>query len=75
MLFVSETCKDFLRTVPTLQHDPMKAEDLDTNAEDHIADESRYACMSRPWVPRKPDSKKPDSGYKSVNRGGGTSWR
>lgn len=51
MLYVFDTCRDFLRTIPTLQHDPMRAEDLDTNSEDHIADEARYACMSRPWVP------------------------
>jgi len=51
MLFVFETCRDFIRTVPVLQHDTNKAEDLDTEAEDHIADEARYACMSRPWVP------------------------
>lgn len=52
MLFVFETCKDFIRTVPVLQHDPDKAEDLDTDGEDHVADEARYGCMSRPWVPK-----------------------
>jgi hypothetical protein len=59
MLYVFDTCRDFLRTIPTLQHDPMRAEDLDTNSEDHIADEARYACMSRPWVPPAPAAKKP----------------
>lgn len=39
MLFVFRTCKDWWRTVPVLQHDPDKAEDLDTEAEDHAADE------------------------------------
>jgi hypothetical protein len=57
MLYVFSSCKDFIRTVPTLQHDPMKAEDLDTSSEDHIADEARYACMSRPWVPSGADKK------------------
>lgn len=51
-LFVFDTCRDFIRTVPVLQHDPMRAEDLDTDAEDHIADEARYACLSRPWTPK-----------------------
>lgn len=51
MLYVFDTCKDFIRTVPVLQHDELRPEDLDTEAEDHIADEARYACMSRPWVP------------------------
>lgn len=54
MLYVFSTCKDFIRTVPVLQHDPNRAEDLDTNSEDHAADDGRYACMSRPWVKTKP---------------------
>ena len=47
MLFVFDTCRDFLRTVPALCHDPDRPEDLDSSAEDHIADETRYACLSR----------------------------
>jgi len=50
MLYVFETCKDFIRTVPVLQHDHARPEDLDTDAEDHVADETRYACASRPWI-------------------------
>lgn len=75
MLYVFTTCKDFIRTVPTLQHDPMKAEDLDTKAEDHIADETRYACMSRPWVKAPKEPSKPDIGYKSTSRKAIPSWR
>jgi len=45
-----ETCIDSIRTIPALQHDEARPEDLDTTAEDHAADEWRYACMSRPWV-------------------------
>lgn len=51
-LVVFSTCRDFLRTVPVLQHDPARPEDLDTESEDHIADEARYACMSRPFIRR-----------------------
>jgi hypothetical protein len=51
MLFVFSTCADFIRTVPVLQHDQSRPEDLDTTAEDHAADEARYGCMSRPWTP------------------------
>jgi hypothetical protein len=47
LLYVFETCRDFIRTVPVLQHDPARPEDVDTAAEDHIADETRYACLSR----------------------------
>ncbi len=50
MLAVFDTCRDFIRTVPVLQHDPGRAEDLDTSAEDHAADECRYACLARPLV-------------------------
>jgi hypothetical protein len=60
MLFVFSTCKDFIRTVPALQHDADKPEDLDTDGEDHVADEARYACMSRPWIATKPEPFKRD---------------
>ena len=50
MIYCFSTCTDSIRTIPALQHDPDKPEDLDTNGEDHAADEWRYACMSRPWV-------------------------
>lgn len=48
-MFFFSTCKDSIRTLPALQHDQSKPEDLDTTAEDHAADEIRYACMSRPY--------------------------
>lgn len=50
MLYVFSTCRDFIRTVPLLQHDANRAEDVDTDAEDHAADEARYGCMSRPYL-------------------------
>ena len=53
MLYVGDECEDLIRTLPALQHDDKKPEDLDTDAEDHAADELRYACMSRPWRPAK----------------------
>ena len=49
MLYVFSTCLDFIRTVPALQHDAGRPEDLDSNSEDHCADEARYACNSRPY--------------------------
>jgi hypothetical protein len=57
MLYVFDGCKDFIRTVPVLQHDPDRLEDLDTDSEDHVADEARYACMSRPYTPPAPKRK------------------
>jgi hypothetical protein len=59
MLVVFETCRDFLRTVPGLQHDRARAEDLDTDGEDHIADETRYACLSRPITAADPGPEPP----------------
>jgi hypothetical protein len=53
MIYCFSTCVDSIRTIPALQHDPDKPEDLDTDGEDHAADEWRYACMSRPWIPAK----------------------
>jgi hypothetical protein len=32
-----------------MQHSEINPEDLDTEAEDHAVDETRYACMSRPF--------------------------
>lgn len=49
--YVFESCEEFIRTIPTLQYDQHKAEDLDSDGEDHIADEWRYFCMSRPIEP------------------------
>jgi hypothetical protein len=54
LLYVFETCRDFIRTVPVLQHDPARPEDVDTAAEDHVADETRYACLSRPLTSKAP---------------------
>ena len=58
MMYVFSNCKAFIRTIPALQYDEHKVEDLDTDGEDHVADEVRYFCMSRPIKPRahrKPD--------------------
>jgi hypothetical protein len=43
--YVFNTCREFIRTIPTLQYDEHKTEDLDTHGEDHIADEWRYLLM------------------------------
>ena len=51
MMYIFSTCTDFIRTVPSLQHDKSRPEDLDTTAEDHAADEARYGLMSRPYAP------------------------
>ena len=52
LIYFCDCCEDSIRTLPVLQHDETDPEDLDTDGEDHAADEIRYACMSRPWIPR-----------------------
>lgn len=47
-LWVFNTCVNFLRTVPTLQRDENKPDDVDTDQEDHAADACRYAANSTP---------------------------
>ena len=54
-MYVFSTCKNFIRTITTLQYDEHKTEDLDTHGEDHAADEARYFCMMRPIKPRIPN--------------------
>lgn len=52
MFYVFNNCKHFIRTLPLLQYDEHKVEDVDTDGEDHIADMWRYVLMSRPIKPR-----------------------
>ncbi len=53
-MYVFKNCKDFIRTIPNLVYSLTRIEDLDTDSEDHVADEFRYFCMSRPVTPRVP---------------------
>ena len=50
MLLVMDNCRDFIRTIPILMPKDTDPEDIEKGGEDHVADEARYACMSRPWV-------------------------
>jgi hypothetical protein len=68
MVVFFSTAIHAIRTLPTLQHDANRAEDVDTDSEDHCADEIRYACMSRPFV-RDMERQKPcDSWDAAFNR-------
>ena len=46
-LFVFATCRHFVRTVPVLTRDARDPDDVDSAAEDHIYDETRYRIMAR----------------------------
>ncbi len=69
MAYVFSTGTDSIRTIPRLQHDEARPEDLDSDMEDHAADECRYACMSRPWLKPLPEpaEKKPRSDYRPAH--------
>lgn len=45
-LFVTENCDQFRRTIPVLPRSARDMDDVDTDAEDHIADEARYRVLA-----------------------------
>jgi len=55
-LFVFDTCIDWWRTIPALPLDPLDLEDVDTKAEDHAYDDTRYMLSARPYqsIQKKP---------------------
>lgn len=59
MMYVFNNCKAFIRTMPLMTYSETVPEDLDTTLEDHVADEVRYFCMSRPIKPRMKTVTKP----------------
>lgn len=63
MIYCFDNCVDSIRTIPLLQHDENNPEDLDSDMEDHAADDWRYACMSRPMLKEtKARKKDPEPG-------------
>ena len=59
MMYIFKNCEAFIRTIPLLQYDEHRCEDLDTDGEDHVADEVRYFLMSRPITPRQAQAPDP----------------
>ena len=58
--YVFDTCRDFIRTIPTLVYDETHVEDINTKQEDHIYDEWRYVLMANPMTaPRPVEKEKP----------------
>lgn len=45
-LFVFSNCRQFIRTVPVLPRDSRDPDDIDTDAEDHVGDETRYRVLA-----------------------------
>lgn len=47
LFVVGQRCPSFLRTVPSVPRDQKDPDDVDTEVEDHIADEVRYKCWRK----------------------------
>lgn len=56
MFYTTESCRQFWRTVPSLQLDELHPEKgPDSKQEDHLYDVLQYACASRPYIMTKRD--------------------
>jgi hypothetical protein len=64
MLYIFDTCPHIIRTLPALQHDANRPEDVDSDGEDHAPDALRYGCMSRPFL--RAISSKPSPVFSNV---------
>ncbi len=52
-IFVFDNCTQWVRTFPVLPRDSKDPEDIDTLAEDHIADETRYRVLASRNISRR----------------------
>ena len=63
MMMVSSECKQWWRTMPVLSTGDWgtpRFDDIEDKQEDHICDETRYFCMSRPI---RPETEKPKENF------------
>ena len=67
-LMVANSCVNFWRTIPLLQEAKKNPDDVDTDQEDHIYDDVRYACMSRPMKTKNVVHMNPQSFQAERNR-------
>jgi hypothetical protein len=78
MILLFSTSRDLIRTLPALQHDDARPEDVDSDMEDHAPDSCRYACMSRPFVrdlASKPPEDSWDRAFARASQSTVESWR
>jgi len=71
MLQVYSTCRSFISTIPSLCMDETNPEDIDTEQNDHIYDETCHICMHRPMklVEEVPEEKpKLDSASEAASK-------
>lgn len=69
LIYFFNTCLHAIRTIPAMVHDELKPEDMDTDGEDHLSDSTRYACMSRPIIIKRPQDgpRTPPAGHFESN--------
>lgn len=60
MLQVFNTCRHFIRTLPTLVYSEIDVEDVDSSQEDHLYDAARYVMMHRRMAPPVQEPKTPE---------------
>lgn len=58
-MYIFASCKDWIRTVPNLPYDEKKTEDINTEAEDHDYDATRYFLMEHPLTKKKKPKPEP----------------
>jgi hypothetical protein len=68
MMQIFKNCTQFIATVPFLSYSLTKTEDIDTDGEDHIYDETRYFLMTRPYSAPKPAAKPRYAGHDPLGR-------
>jgi hypothetical protein len=68
-LLFMDSCPHAIRTIPSLQTDPAKPEDVSTVGDDHMGDAARYACASRPYVKRGGPIQAPEPAAHGVDGG------
>lgn len=52
-LYIFNSCKNTIRTIPSLVYDDTNVEDINTDGEDHIYDALRYGLMSNQIAPQR----------------------
>jgi hypothetical protein len=65
---VFSTCKNLIRTLPSLTYDERRVEDVNTRQEDHAYDSIRYFFIERPFVPVMPAPGKRIDAYDEVEK-------
>lgn len=50
LMYLLDNCEAAINALQSVPADPDNLDDVDTESEDHCADDIRYGVMSRPWI-------------------------